>query len=195
MKINFTSKLYFRQYAYKVVLSCRASGGRWWRRDGQTPVEFTQLTTWCETHAPNAHEIRRRVQKQTNRYTDWHQVVYVQTEHVKNSLVQEYGANVLEVTQPLDTAHGQLLEVRNITEVRHNLIYKKYNHVIYFKYDRPQQLWEWLENIVNDSEHSVLKGNRLWPKVYSCSLDDVQMIQLSYADRIDYVKHVILLPG
>lgn len=194
MQIRYTHKLFFKKYAYKVVLSCQTSGNRWaWRDQAHLPQEFQLVQDWCEQHAPDAHKIQRRYQGGSKRHSDWHQLVYLQTEHTKDALLKVQPTAVHEIWQPLDADHLQMLDVRNVIEVRDRLIYHKYSHVIYFKYDRDMQLWDWLKALLDGSEVSVLKGSAWWPKVYSSDLDDVRMIQLSYPERIDYIKHVKLL--
>ena len=194
MKISYTSKLYFGKYPYKVALHTRLSGGKSWKIGILEPLEFQVLTVWCEQHMGGEHKIRRRFRGYTNPGSDWHQLVYVQTEAAKNALVQAYGAQVEQVWQPLDNSHLQSLEVRNITEVRSNLLFKKYKHVIYFKYDRSHHMWNWLKSLLQGSSTSDLKGDKWWPRVYSTDMDDINMIQLSFPENIDYIKHVILVP-
>jgi hypothetical protein len=195
MQIRYTHKLFFKKYAYKVVLNCQTSGNRWcWRNQDTLPQEFQSLQDWCEQHAPGAYKIQRRYQGGTKRHSDWHQLVYLQSERMKDALVKDQSLAVQEVWQPLDADHFHQLDVRNVIEVRHQLIYRKYAHVIYFKYDRHGQLHEWLKALLADSTTSELKGDAWWCKVYSNDLDDVRMIQLSYGEQIDYVKHVKLIP-
>lgn len=195
MQINYTSKLFFKKYAYKVVLSCQTTGRRWTWRSHKMPQEFQSVQDWCEAHAAGQFHISRRYQGGSKKYSDWHQNVYLQSADHKDALIKHQAASVHEVWQPLDSDHLQSLDVRNVIEVRDQLIYRKYAHVIYFKYDAHGELWNWLETLMEGSQVSVLKGSTWWPKVYSSDLDDVRMIQLSYPERIDYIKHVKLLTG
>lgn len=194
MKIHYVSKLFYKKYAYKVVLNCQTSGNRWfWRRSDVLPQEFQQVQDWCETHVQGQFKIQRRYQGGSKKHSDWHQNVYLGSADHKDALIAHAGAAVNEVWQPLDDDHLQSLDVRNVIEVRDSLIYGKYSHVVYFKYNRDGELWKWLEALLVESDVSDLKGDRWWPKVYSTDLDDVRMIQLSYPERIDYIKHVKLL--
>jgi len=194
MNIQYVSKLFYGQYAYKVVLYTTLTSGRWWPKQDE-PTEFTVVTVWCEQHVPGAYKILRRFQDSDNQSSDWHQMIYLQSEHMKDALVKQFGAHVTEVWQPLNQAHLQTLEVRNITEVRSQLIYKKYSHVVYFKYDRQHVVYPWLEKLLADSPKSAIKGCRWFPKVYSADEADVQMIKLSYPEMISYIKQVVLLPS
>lgn len=194
MKIQYTHKLFYKKYAYKVVLNCQTSGHRWfWHDQDVLPQEFQMLQDWCDTHAPGAFKIQRRYQGGTKKHSDWHQIVYLNSTDHKDALIKHEGAAVQEVWQPLDDDHLQSLDVRNVIEVKHRLIYGKYAHVVYFKYDRHGQVWKWLEALLEGSTVSELKGSTWWPRVYSSDLDDVNMIRLSYPERIDYIKHVKLL--
>lgn len=158
------------------------------------PQEFQSVQDWCEAHAAGNFKIARRYQGGSKKYSDWHQNVYLSCADHKDALILYQGAAVHEVWQPLDSDHLQQLEVRNVTQVRDQLIYRKYAHAVYFKYDAHGELWNWLTLLLADSEVSVLKGSKWWPKVYSEQMDDVRMIQLSYGEYIDYIKHVKLLP-
>lgn len=195
MLIQYTHKLFYRTYAYKVVLTCQTSGNRWFHhKQDVLPPEFQIITDWCEQHVCGQYKIQRRYQGGSKRHSDWHQMVYLQSDLHKDALVKAHGAQVLEVWQPLDADHLQQLDVRNVIKVRKTLIYNKYAHVIYFKYDRLKKMHEWLEHLLEGSQTSVLKGDLWWPRVYSSDLDDIHMIQLSYPEQIDYIKHVKLLP-
>lgn len=195
MNVNYTTKLFYKKYAYKVVLSCQTMGRRWaWRDSSVFPQEFQVVKDWCAQHAPDAHKIQRRYQGGSTQHSDWHQNVYLQTATQKDHLIRSQGAAVQEVWQPLDADHLQNLDVRNVIQVRKTLIYHKYAHVVYFKYDRDGMIRPWLASVLEGSTTSVLKGQRFWPIVYSMDLDDVNMIQLTYPERIDYIRHVKLLP-
>lgn len=193
MQINYTSKLFFKKYAYKVVLNCQTTGRKWSWRSHKMPQEFQAVQDWCEAHAAGQFKIQRRYQGRSKKYSDWHQNVYLSSADHKDALIKHQGASVHEVWQPLDSDHLQSLDVRNVIEVRKSLIYRKYSHAIYFKYDKDSQTRPWLVTLLEQSTTSVLKGQRRWPIVYSTDLDDVRMIQLSYPERIDYIKHVKLL--
>ena len=194
MQIHYVSKLFYKKYAYKVVLNCQTTGLKWsWRNSQKVPQEFQSVQDWCDAHADGQFKIQRRYQGGTQKHSDWHQNVYLSSADHKDALIKHQGASVHEVWQPLDSDHFQSLDIHNVIEVRNTLIYRKYSHVIYFKYNKDSQLWNWLESLMEGSEVSVLKGDRWWPKVYSMDLDDVRMIQLSYPERIHYIKHVKLL--
>jgi len=193
MKVEYTRKLFYKKYAYKVVLTCQTPGPRWGHVDNP-PAEFDQLDAWCEAHAPGAHKIQRRYQGANVSHTDWHQHVYLLSAHVKDALLLTYGAQVTTVWQPLDADHLQRLDARNVVEVRKQLIYGKYDHAIYFKYDRDGVTHTWLKQLLTGNKQSKLAGCKWWPIVYSADIADVHMIALSYPERIDYIKHVKLLP-
>jgi hypothetical protein len=195
MKINYTSRLFFKKYAYKVVLACQTSGNRWfWRQQDQLPQEFQSVQHWCSHHVPHTHKIQRRYVGGSALHSDWHQMVYLQHESDKDQLLKAHAADVLQVWQPLNDQHLKQLDVKNVQEVRAQLIYKRFAHVIYFKYDRTCEMWDWLQALLADSTESELRGDKWWPRVYSASLDDVQQILFCYSDRVHYVKHVIVAP-
>lgn len=196
MKITYTQKLFYRKYAYKVILTCSLQGNRWYKlnNQGNPPQEFMDLTNWCDTHAANSYKIQRRYGGTSRKgYSTWYQHVYLSTQAQKDALVQAYGAQVQEICQPLDTDHLNILDSKNIVEVRKSLIYKKWSYAVYFKYQKNANLYEWLEALFKDSETSVLKGNPWWPTVYSTDILDVKQVEFSYLDDIKLVKTVKLI--
>lgn len=191
MHVHYVSKLFFGKYAYKVVLQNVTGGNRWWRN--RVPAQFVNVDAWCAQHVPQAHKVQRRYQGGSKKDNHWHQLVYLTTEAHKQAFVQAHIQDVVEVWQPLDSAHLHSLEVRNIVEIRTHLLFKKFRHAVYFKYDRTGQVWEWLETHLADSQTSKLSGSMWWPKVYSEDESDIIMLRLSYPDAIDYVKTVRLV--
>ncbi len=191
MQIHYVSKLFFGKYAYKVVLNTVTGGSRWWR--DRVPPEFACLDAWCDTHMKGAHKIQRRYQSQSKKECRWHQIVYVNSETHVQELVTQHVQDVLEIWKPLDQAHLQMLDVKNIVEIRTSLLFKKYRYAVYFKYNRTSELWNWLEDQFSQSETSKLMGDMWWPKVYSVDELDVTMLRLSFPDVIDYVKTVRLV--
>lgn len=188
--IRYTSRLYFKKYAYKVTLSCDHADGRY------TPAstcnqKFVQLRAWCKQHVTD-HKLIRRYVGNINQNSTWHYFVYVPDTQHKDLVLQSWAQDVLEVHQPLNDSHAQLLDVRNITSVRATPLYGKYLHAVYFHYDRSNNMYAWLKAYAKSSPTCKLSGTRWWPILYSETMDDVGMIKLTWAEKINYVKTVVI---
>jgi len=193
MKIHYTSKLFYKTYAYKITLGFQVTKRNRYHKHYQLQPELQQLQDWCtQQFGTQFKMINRSIYG--NQIYSCETSIYVSTESDKDQVLQQYAGQVLEVWQPMDEAHLQALGVRNITQVRTKLIYNKYSHVIYFRYDKKQTLKGQLAQMLADSTQSVVKGCARWPRVYSMCEQDITWIRLTYPEQIDYVKHVILFP-
>jgi hypothetical protein len=193
MKIHYTQKLFYKTHAFKVTLGFQVDMQSTFNRRFHLQPELQQLQDWCTQQFGTQYKmINRGVWN--NQLRTCETSIYVGTQSDKDLIVQHYASQVLEVWQPMDQSHQHALSVRNITQVRTRLIYNKYSHVIYFKYDKTTKLKTNIEQLLHDSEHSVVKGSTRWPRMYSTCEQDVAMVRLTYTENIDYIKHVILFP-
>ena len=193
MKINYTSKLFYKKYAFKITLGFQVAKRHRYHRNKTMQPELQQVQDWCvATFGTQFKMINRGIWG--NQIYSCETSIYVSSESDKDQVLQQYASQVLEVWQPWDDSHLQALGVRNITQVRTRLIYNKYSHVIYFKYDKKQTLKGQLHVMLADSTQSAVKGCARWPRVYSMCEQDITWIRLTYPEQIDYVKHVILFP-
>lgn len=200
MNINYTSKLYYKKYPFKVVLKYdpvplkTPNRTTWnnWNRPEDHPT-FKLIEAWCEKNAPNSYKIIRSWRGwRTAHY--WHVAIFLEQQSQKDQCVLDWASDLHTVFQPLDNDHAQKLGFKTLHEVRKDLIYKKYSHVMYMKYQGTRTLFDELQKFSVCSDQTDLKGSEWWPKVYSSSLEDIQQLQLMYGEHVTYVKHVTLIP-
>jgi hypothetical protein len=192
MKIDYTQKLYFGKFCYKICVEVRAHTSYWW----QIPTCVQDVVTWCEKNLPvNTYKVQRRRQTwdENNNLASWHVCVYCGDMNIRDQVLQHFGSQVVRMSQPLDDQHKQNLTVKNVIQIRDSLIFNKFRHAVYFKYDRSGKLLSWLKNYFQDNPKAKVSGNLWWVKVYMTDDLDVTSLQLSWPDQIDYVKTVRLL--
>ena len=182
MKIHHSSKLFYSKYAYKIVLLTSGMD------DG-----LSKLAHWCDS---NIVDQDYKLVNRHHDHCDWHQMVYVLSASDRDNMLTVFGADVVEIWQPLDTEHLKKLSVRNIVQVRSTLIYKKFNHAIYFLFDRQGQIEDWLISYYEGRSDVRVSGSRWWPKLYIQGVhlqDELAAIELSWPNCIDYVRSVRLV--
>lgn len=192
MQIEYTQKLYFGKFYYKISVEVSGESTSWW----SPPKEITPVLTWC---AVNLNSLDYKLTKfrqhhdPGQRQAVWHACIYCASADLRDQVLKQFGAQVVYVCQPLDDAHRMNLSVKNIISVRKDLIYKKFSHVIYFKYERTGKLYKWLKDYFRDNPKVRVAGSLWWCKVYMQDDVDVMSIQLSWPDHIDYLKTVRLI--
>lgn len=192
MKINYTSKKFFKKYIYKLVLEVSAT--RPFSRYFGNPSELMQVPNWIASHLPNLDcKITNRFQNSNGNDVHYHQVIYLADLDAKNTLQQQFAGVLTEVWQPLDQNHANELEIRNLLTVRQDLLFKKYKMAVYFKYDRKGELYKWLKEYFADSATAKVSGSSWWPRLYLNDDGEITVIKLSWPDSIDYVKRVVLI--
>lgn len=195
MQINYTSKLYYKKYPFKITLLIRIQSlfkKTVW--DKTTYPELAALPTWCNDNlSEHDHKIQNRYQRKDKNDSLYHQLIYVKDTATKDKVLANFGHSVLCVNQPLDNSHADSLEVRNITEVRENLLFKKFRYAVYFRYDRTQELFNWLVDYFKDTATVKVSGDYGWPRLYMEDDTELTMIKLTWQDKIDYIKSVRLI--
>lgn len=128
-----------------------------------------------------------------NQLAVWSVCVYFSDPNIKDTLLKQYGPLIHEITQPLNADHEANLTVKNVLQVRKQLIYKKYRHVIYFKYDSKGEIHKWLGTNYKNTPEVMITGTPKWCKVYTVEDSEMIHIQMCWADRIQYTKTVVCL--
>ena len=189
----YTSKLFFGKYNTRIVIKTEGERLIRWVK----PSEVIEVQTWCQTNLPNNSWKIRDYQKNCRNYTigevTYYQNLYITDVAQTDQVLKKFGNSVIEVTQPLDQDHKNNLEIRNLLVVRSSLIYKKYQHVVYFKYDRTQELNNWLQTYFVDEPESKLISHPYWPRLYLVDQTHLTTVKLMWQEKIDYIKTVQLL--
>lgn len=206
MKVFYTSKLFFEKYSIKIIVRTESSSikNRFFKWD---PIKFQkQLSsselystkTWLDsTIGSENYKIRDYyvgfLDSDRRNGTVWNQMIYVNSDHEKDSIIKYFGDRVIEVTQPLNKDHKDKLEIRNVISVRPNLIYNKYQYVVYFKYDRNKEVVNWLQTFFEDETGYLLNLNEYSPKIYLCDDNHLTTIKLMWQEKIDHIKTIQLI--
>lgn len=189
MKIEYTRKLYFKKFHYKITVQTEGAAKTWW----YVPDSVKTIQRWCDNNLDTTSaKVTKRVQsydsqQQTSVY---HVCIYCKDDAVRDQVLAQYGGQVVMIHQPLDDLHKHKLDVRNVIEVRKTLIYNRFRHAVYFKYDRKGQIHEWLQDYFKDHARVRVTGNRWWTKVYLEDDTEIAVLQLSWSEMIDYIKTV-----
>lgn len=162
--------------------------------NNHTHSELLTLPTWCcDNLSDQDYKIQNRYQRKGKHDCVYHQLVYVRDAQAKDQLLSNFGHSVLNVSQPLDPAHALSLEIRNVAEIRDNLLFKKFRYAVYFKYNRTPDLFNWLTDYFKDSTTTKVGSNRNWVRLYLEHDEELTMIKLTWSDKIDYVKSIRLV--
>jgi hypothetical protein len=191
MLINYTSRLYYKKFAYKIIVETIAKpSSRWAKTQGKG---LMQINAWCqETFQEQNFKIQNRYQKKINHDTICHQLIYVQDASSKDLIIQKFGSRVKQIWQPLNSDHLQQLDIRNLVEVRRELLYKKFRYAVYFRYDGANVIYDWMDQYFKGNSDAKVSGNWRWPRLYLVDDAEITTIRLSWGDAIDYIKIVKL---
>ena len=199
IKTSYTTKLFFGKYNSRVIVVTRLNR-KIYRWKSPKPRELLALHAWCRDHLSDEGYIIKDHFCVLNDDVTYQQMVYLSSPADRDLLLAHYGGQVSEVTQPLDDLHKQQLEVRNLVVVRNTLLYNRYRHSVYFKYDSTMETWRWLQTFFKDEEGCKLMPDPkhdpdypVWPRVYLEDDTHLTTLKLMWQERIDYVKTVHLL--
>jgi hypothetical protein len=197
IKINYTERLFYKQYDTKVVIEIRTASTRVW--PARCP-ELTTLAEWVRDHLPsNSYKVTNRWHSHAPKGGNiWHTVIYVKDANHRDIILNHFGAQVISVTQPANNSHKDELDPFNITVARNTLIYKKFRYVVHFKYmgDQTVTLERWLCNYFKDQDSNTYKFVFDWwsVKLYLAEQGDMATVKLSWHDQIQCIKTVMLVP-
>jgi hypothetical protein len=201
MKINYTTKLYFDKFSIRMqVETIGAGSSRWnnnyWGYTVNKMLELQELSAWCRENLKKQHYklIDRYGRKgELPNTIVFNQMLYLFSQDQANAVIAEFGSRVVEITQPKDQFHLEQLEVKNEVVYRNTLLYKKYQHVVYFKYDRYLEVWNWLQDYAADETDLKIDKGYYCPRVYMENEDHLAVFKLTWGERIDYIKTICLI--
>jgi hypothetical protein len=108
-------------------------------------------------------------------------------------LILQFGSTIREITKPFDQDHLENLSVKNLVIVRQSLLHKKYQHVVYFKYDHKRELAPWLRDYAATESGIKVESDGPWNRVYMVDSSHFTLFQLTWPDRINYTKTIRLI--
>ena len=207
IKVLYTSKLFFEKYSIKIIvrtesyLTSRFFKWDYSRQGQEQKNELTDTKKWLDDNiGPDDYKMRdyyiSRITDESFKSsvgTVWNQMIYVNDDNKKDMIINYFADRIFEVTQPFNKDHKDRLEIRNVTVIRSNLLYNKYQYVVYFKYDRSKELRNWLKTFFEDENGHLLYLNEYCPRIYLRDEDHLTTIKLMWQDKIDHIKTVQLL--
>jgi hypothetical protein len=199
IKTNYTTKLFFGQYTTKITINTHIPGKKNYGYRFQKPKELRELHNYCKENFVDGYVVKDHWCGADDGVL-FHQMIYLNNTFDRDALLARFGARVLEITQPFDSDHKNSLEIRNLTVVRNILLYNKYQHCVYFKYDPTHNTYNWLKAFFKDEVgHKLVPDpNRdytypVWPRVYLTDSTHLMSLKLMWSERIEYVKTVHLI--
>lgn len=208
MKVLYTSRLFFEKYSIKIIVrtECYSIKNKFFKWD---PIKFEKqlkdsalysTKKWLDsTIGSENYKVRDyyiencRPNSSTNSGTIWNQMIYVNSDHEKDAIIKHFGDRVIEVTQPFNKDHKDKLEIRNVIVVRSNLLYNKYQYVVYFKYDRNKEIINWLRAFFADESGYLLNLSEFSPRIYLHDNSHLTTIKLMWQEKINHIKTVQLM--
>lgn len=209
MRIEYTNRLYFGKYAYKIILFLAKDGHYDWNRYRMVKKsnELLKIITWCQDNIDSQkYKIKSRsvlteekvkVNNKTKKqqWVNWSVNIYAQDQHTIDQIIKQFSVYVDTIYKPLDINHENRLQVKNIIQVSPKLLFGKYNYGIYFHYDADDEIQKWLIQCYKDNPTVKISPSYCWPRVYVCDSLDLDTIQITWHHKINYVKTILLDPA
>lgn len=207
MRTNYTSKLFYRIYPYKITIA------------RNTVIDSPQyFIGWnvagCKrwmTYNNIEHRIYSNIEyidkryKHKSKHVKTNKVIisasiFVKTKKDFDKVVAEWPDIIDSITIPYDTKHINVLKDDRSVIIRKTLLYKKYKYVVTFKsyWDavskKPSNnVEEWFKesfypSTARDTYNTYIYGYN--PRVYLKNDDDLLLIKLSLDDEITNIVEV-----
>jgi hypothetical protein len=122
-------------------------------------------------------------------------MVYLSQHSDLAAIVLKFGSTISEITQPFDNAHLEKLSAKNLVVIRKSLLHNKYQHVIYFNYDREGEIKPWLRDYAKNEPGIKVESDSSgrWNRVYMVDDSHLTLFQLTWQDRIHHTKSIQLI--
>ena len=197
MKREYTSKLFYGKYAYKILISHRGKAA-----DAAKSIGWT------------IHSCRLWLTEQNITHRMYNQIKLVgkgrRDVHVKSSLflndksafdecMKEFADIITHVVEPYDESHVDVLKDNTTILVRKNLLFNRFKFVVIFKrgWNDPfiSEIDKWiLENfLAKNSSTKDVKWNQngFNPRLYLIDDSDLMLVKLTWGDRIKTITVII----
>ena len=194
IKIAYTTQLFYSKYNTRVLLSIKSniSPRHEYPYNYRKPKESLDNLKWCKENL-NSFKIRDMYMGYRDTEYTWKQIIYINEED-KDKVLSKFD-NIIEVTQPYDKEHKETLDVKQIIVVRKTLIYKKYKHTIYFKYDRHNELIPWIKKYFEDEDDNTYEifDYIYSPKINLINDEHLDLIKLTWSNMIRCIRTIRLI--
>lgn len=203
MQKTYTTRLFFRRYAYKVVLEDVINkshiGAHWmsprimrrWFFDSQIAYKLVWDTDWAAYFAGNDSRSRVRI--------------YLDNERDYETVLSEFNKHVIQVSTPYHPSHIELMKSNALMRIQPKLVYGKFRYTIIFKtWLSPaiaEDLSAWVKNSLDYENKSAVKWvqtlpmSNVWsysPRLYLRDEADLIMVKLAWKDEIKQIQIIML---
>lgn len=198
MKKSYTSKLFYRRYAFRILFTkCTTIGDPDYHKDWTVH----NCKEWLESNHIE-HRMYNKVRR-TGRKNNPKTLVTVSSSlFLKNKLdfdhaVSKWKGNVDSVTCPYDESHVDILIDNTTVLIRKKLIYNRFRYIVVFRrkwQESIQDLEDWIVPtlIQQQDEGREIKwvSNSWTPRLYLSDESDLVLVKLSWGERIKCVTLV-----
>jgi hypothetical protein len=196
MQRFFSSKLYYREFPYKI--SFLRSGpidiNVW--GTGWTPLKCSK---WMDQKKwPYRHKIKISVQKKIKQVSV-KGYFYLKTREAYDSCIKKYKRYITSITAPHSDSHIELLNNNSNMIIRETLLYKKFRYVINFRRTWHTPIDDIDDWVRNNYKTAIYDGDVKWvalgynPRLYVTNDEDLVLVKLTWGERIREITHIQLL--
>lgn len=177
--ITWTLRAYHRRFTHRVVLAC----------DPQQP----SVVEHCRRHHANHWRKLNHYARRDGRRICTAVTIYCQR-GVYEDLLQNFAADIRQVSRPLDDYHDQLLQQRVELVLRDRPWFGRYGWSVLLQSSRhnPQELRRWVAQSLGTDAGSWMIRGRWCPILYLREEADLTMVRLALAERITGLRKVLL---
>jgi len=204
MQRQYTSKLFFKKYPYKIQLA----RSRDVIQNGQAAADPAYNVGWNVYNASvflQTHGIKHRMynkvtySKKNPFIATINSSLFVSTKEDFDTCIGLWQQYVQSVTSPFNDDHVDMLKNNTEIVLKPHLLYKKFRYVVSFKRGYNEDLDEldtWVNESFDTSAHttSTARWTRWgwYPRLYLINKNDLLITKLTYSDRIHRILVVRL---
>jgi hypothetical protein len=206
MKKTFTTNLFYKQYAYKILLEDKINkqtiNSHWmssrhfrrWFYDNSMAHKLVWDTDWTAWY--KGEDARSNVR------------IYLKNETDYNSVINAFKQHVVEITQPFHVSHIELMKSNASIRIKPRLIYGKFRYVIIFNQWLNDETAEAISSWITSSlDYENTNNIRFIPKrkpfiqqwafaqsmrLYLRDETDLIMTKLAWQDEIKQIQLIFL---
>lgn len=205
MKQTYTTQLFWKQYAYKVVLRDKINkqtlGLHWmsprvlrrWFLDNKIANKLVWDTDWDAFFKGQDSQCSVRI--------------YLKTAVDYDFVIKSFNQHVVETSKPYNESHIDLLKSNASVRIKPKLIYGKFRYVVVFRsylgQEDTDKLSDWVEHSLDLQNTDAVKwmlyswgtNDVTWyhsPRLYLRDESDVIMVRIAWEEKIKQILVVLL---
>lgn len=191
MRINHTSRLFYKKYPYRILFTRSALIGDPDYHKGWT---VHNCKTWLEDLGAS-YRIYSKVRHDKRRKPKADKVtviasLFLTDKAIFETAVDKWKSNVDSITKPYDDAHVGVLKDNTTVVIRESYLYKKFKYIVTFRRHWKEEITDiidWAKSNFNGrSDGPAIKMSFFgWnPRLYLVDDSDLLLIKLTWGDRI-----------